>query len=138
MSTSKLTEKQILDAPDSDYMNAEQLEFFKERLLDLYKSTSARIIEAKEQMLSPKDFSDLNDRATCEESSNIALRILDREQKLLPKIRQPLERIRIGEYGFCKETGDPIGIPRLLARPTAEYSAEVKALKEIKEHHYKD
>lgn len=141
MNTSKpsiLTEQQIIDAPEADYMNAEQLDFFKERLLDLYKLTSERIQETKEQMVSPMDFSDPSDRATCEEESAIALRILDREQKLLPKIQQSLERIRLGDYGYCMESGEPIGIPRLLARPTAEYCAEVKAVKEIKEHQYKD
>lgn len=141
MSPSKprsLTEEQIIAAPESEYMNPGQLEFFRERLLDLHKSTSARIQEAKEQMVSPMDFSDPSDRATSEEESNIALRILEREQKLLPKIQQSLERIHSGDYGYCLESGEPIGIPRLLARPTAEYSAEVKTLKEIKEHQYKD
>ncbi len=87
-------------------------------------------------MASPISSSDANDRASSEEQSNLALRIVDREQKLLPKIRQSLERIRLGDYGYCQESGEPIGIPRLLARPTAEYCAEVKALKEIKEHHF--
>ena len=134
----KLTEEQILKARKSDYMNTDQLEFFRQRLIDLHSTTCARIQEAKDQMVSPMDFSDPSDRATCEEQSAIALRIVDREQKLLPKIQQSLERIRLGEYGYCEETGEPIGIPRLLARPTAEYCAEVKTLKEMKEHHYKD
>lgn len=140
MSTSKPRspmEQKIIDAPESEYMNNEQLDFFRQRLLDLHKSTSTRIQETKEQMVSPMDFSDPSDRATSEEESNIALRILEREQKLLPKIQQSLERIRLGDYGYCLETGEPIGILRLLARPTAEYCAEVKTLKEIKEHHYK-
>lgn len=137
MASKVITEEQILKAPASEYMNQEQLDFFTQRLLDLYQSTSERIQEAKAQMVSPMDFSDPSDRATSEEESNIALRILEREQKLLPKIHQSLERIRNGEYGYCLESGEPIGIPRLLARPTAEYCAEVKTLKELKEHHYK-
>ena len=68
---------------------------------------------------------------------SIALRIVDREQKLLPKIKDALERIRLGTYGYCEESGEPIGIPRLLARPTAEFGSDVKALKERKEDHYK-
>ena len=132
----QLTEKQILKAPKSQYMNSDQLEFFRNRLLDLHKSTCERIQEAKDQMATPLDFSDPSDRATYEEQSSIALRIVDREQKLLPKIQQSLERIRLGDYGYCLESGEPIGIPRLLVRPTAEYCAEVKTLKEIKEHHY--
>lgn len=132
----QLSEKQILEAPESDYMNAEQLVFFKNRLFELHESTRARIQEVREQMASPMTSSDENDRASSEEQSNIALRIVEREQRLLPKIQQSLERIRLGTYGYCLESGEPIGIPRLLARPTAEYCAEVKTLKEIKEHHY--
>ena len=134
----KLSEKQILEAPESDYMNADQLEFFRQKLVELHDSTLARIQEAKDQMSAPIAESDPNDRATSEEQSSIALRVVDREQKLLPKIQQSLERIRLGNYGYCLETEEPIGIPRLLARPTAEYCAEVKALKEIKEHQYRD
>lgn len=133
-----LSETEILSAPASDYMNAEQLAFFKNRLIELHESTCTRIKEAKEQMTTPMDFSDENDRASSEEQSAIALRIVDREQKLLPKIQQSLERIRLGSYGYCLDSGEPIGIQRLLARPTAEYCIEVKALKEIKEHSYKD
>lgn len=133
-----LSEEQIREAPESDYMNKEQLLFFKNRLLELYESTDVRIKEARDQMASPSDLSDANDRASWEEQSAISLRIVEREQKLLPKIRQSLERIRLGEYGYCLESGEPIGIPRLLARPTAEYCAEVKAVSELKENHYKD
>lgn len=131
-----LTEEQILSAPESCYMNDEQLAFFKERLINLYDLTCQRIQEAREQMSSPMDYSDVNDRASCEEQSALALRIVEREQMLLEKIKKSLERIRQGTYGYCLESGEPIGIKRLLARPTAEYCAEVKALKEIKEHHY--
>lgn len=132
-----LSQEQILKSDPSDYMNPEQLEFFKCRLFELHESTCKRIQEAKNQMSSPMDFSDPNDRASCEEQSSIALRIMDREQKLLPKIRQSLERIRLGTYGYCLESDEPIGIPRLLARPTAEYCAEVKTVKELQENHYK-
>jgi DnaK suppressor protein len=135
--TQQLSEKQILAAPESDYMNPDQLEFFKRRLLELYDSTCAHIEEAKQQMSSPISTSDANDNASSEEQSSIALRIVEREQRLLPKIQQSLERIRLGTYGYCLESDEPIGIPRLLARPTAEYCAEVKALKELQEHHYK-
>lgn len=118
-------------------MNADQLEFFRQMLVELHESTLVRIEEAKEQMCSPITMSDDNDRASSEEQSSIALRIVDREQKLLPKIQQSLERIRLGTYGYCWESDEPIGVARLLARPTAEYCAEEKALKEIKEHHFR-
>ena len=133
----RLTEEDILSAPESDYMNEEQLEFFKHKLIELHDTTCERIKLAKEQMLNPVDLSDYSDRASTEEQSAIALRIVDREQKLLPKIQHSLKQIREGEYGYCIESGEPIGIPRLLARPTAEYCAEVKAFKEKKEHHFK-
>lgn len=135
---SSLTEEDIRNAPDSNYMNKEQLEFFRNKLIELHEITRSRIVEAKEQMVSPMGFSDISDRASCEEQSSIALRIVEREQRLLPKIQQSLERIRLGTYGYCLESGEPIGIPRLLARPTAEYCAEVKAQKEMKEHHFRD
>ena len=139
MSTSKanlLSDEEILKAPQSEYMNADQLAFFKQKLIELYESTCQQIEDAKKRMVSPMEFSDPSDRATCEEQSSIALRIVDREQKLIPKIRQSLERIRLGDYGYCMETGEPIGIPRLLLRPTAEYCTEVKTLNEMKEHHF--
>ena len=133
----ELSEDEILKDAESNYMNEAQLEFFKKRLLDLHESTCAHIQAAKEQMGNPMDFSDPSDRASSEEQSDIALRIVEREQRLLPKIQQALKRIRLGTYGYCLESGEPIGIPRLLARPTAEYCADVKALKEIKEHQYR-
>lgn len=137
LSEAQLSETQLLSAPASDYMNSEQLEFFRHRLIEFHDTTCARIQEAKAQMASPMGFSDQNDRASCEEQSAIALRIVDREQKLLPKIKKSLERIRLGEYGYCLESGEPIGIERLLVRPTAEYCTEVKALQEIKESNYR-
>lgn len=133
----KLSEQQILKAPKSDYMNADQLEFFRQSLMDLHRATCVRIQEAKDQLVSAMAFSDPVDQAASEEQSSIALRIVEREQRLLPKIQKSLERIRLGDYGYCLESGEPIGIGRLLARPTAEYCAEVKAMKEMKENHYK-
>ena len=136
--STQLTEEQLYEAPDSDYMNTEQLTFFETKLLELYKSTKLRIQEAKGQMIKPmEDLSDPNDRASWEERSSVAFKIADREQKLLPKIQQSLERIRLGTYGYCLETDEPIGIPRLLARPTADYCAEVKEIKERKETRYR-
>ena len=129
-----LAEEQILKAEEADYMNINQLEFFRLKLIKLYEITSARIDEAKIQMANPPEINDELDRASWEEECSIALRIVDREQKLLPKIKQSLERIRNGSYGYCLATEEPIGIPRLLVRPTAEYCTEVKADLEHKEH----
>ena len=133
-----MTESEILAAPKSDYMNKAQLAFFENRLRELYESTCAHIENAKKEVIQPMEFSDENDRASSEEQSAIALRIIDREQKLLPKIQQSLSRLRSGDYGYCMESGEPIGIPRLLARPTAEYCTEIKTQKESTEHWYKE
>ena len=123
-----------IEASASDYMDAEQLEMFKNHLIELHNTTRERIRETKQQLLSPPDLSDLSDRASWEEQCAILMRIVDREQKLLPKIHQSLQRIRSGEYGYCLETGEPIGVERLLARPTAEFCTDVKQCHELKEH----
>lgn len=136
--TPLLSEQQMLDAPESDYMNEAQLAFFKSRLIALHDATRDRIRETREQMLIPPDLSDDSDRASWEEHCAISMRIVDREQKLLPKIQVSLERIRLGNYGYCLETGEPIGIPRLLVRPTAEFCADVKVVQEMKEHIFRD
>ncbi len=130
-------EQRLIDAPESEYMNDEQLAFFKNLLIELHDTTRDHIKSAKEQMLIPPDLSDESDRATWEEQCAISMRIVDREQKLLPKIQQSLERIRLGTYGYCEESGEPIGIRRLLIRPTAEYCADIKVFKEMKEHIYR-
>ena len=78
------------------------------------------------------------DRATIEEEHALELRTRDRERKLLKKVQQALARIDSGDYGYCEETGEPIGIPRLLARPTATLSLEAQQRREIKQKMYGD
>lgn len=129
-------EQRIIDAPEEEYMNEEQLAFFKQKLIELHDTTREHIREAKEQMLSPPDITDLSDKATWEEQCGMLIRIVEREQRLLPKIQQALERIRIETYGYCLESGEPIGVRRLLARPTADFCADVKTMMENKEHMY--
>jgi len=129
-------EQRIIDAPEEEYMNEEQLAFFKQKLIELHDITREHIREAKEQMLSPPDITDLSDKATWEEQCGMLIRIVEREQRLLPKIQQALERIRIETYGYCLESGEPIGVRRLLARPTADFCADVKTMMENKEHMY--
>ncbi len=131
-------EEKIINAPEEEYMNDEQLAFFRLKLVELHDTTRERIREAKEQMLNKPDTTDPLDKAAWEEQSSLLIRIVEREQRLLPKIQQSLERIRHEAYGFCLESGEPIGIPRLLARPTAEYSIDVKSVMEMKEHLQKD
>ena len=136
LETQKLIEAKIKES-DEDYINDEQLAFFKNLLIDLYETTKERVQEFKDQIANLMALSDQSDRATWEEQCAISLRIVEREQKLLQKIQQALERIRLGDYGYCKESGEPIGIQRLFVRPTAEYCVDIKVLQEIKESSYR-
>lgn len=132
-----MTKAELIEAPDDDYMNQAQLEFFRKLLEDLRTETMDNIEAAKQQLASPPEMNDEADRAAYEEESRLALRIVDRERRLLPKIAAALKRIADGDYGYCLESGEPIGIPRLLARPTAELCAEVKTLNERKELNFR-
>lgn len=132
-----MTRDKILQAPADDYMNEAQLAFFRKLLEDLRTETMESIEAAKQQLASPPEMNDEADRAAYEEESRLALRIVDRERRLLPKIEAAIKRISSGDYGYCRESGEPIGIPRLLARPTAELCAEVKTLNERKELNYR-
>jgi len=131
-----LTKEALLAASEDDYMNDEQLEFFKALLNDLKQQTMAHIEEMKASLSQPPEINDEVDRAQYEEESRLSLRILDRERKLLPKIDKSLRRIKDKSFGYCLETGEPIGIPRLLIRPVSEYCADVKMVNEGREQHY--
>ena len=133
-----LTEKQIRRAPKKDYMNEAQLEFFKNHLLELKRETISHIDEARQRLADANRETDELDRALTEEENRLRLRIADRESKLLPKIDEALKRIEEGDYGWCEETGEPIGIERLLLRPTATLCAEAKARQERLERNYRD
>lgn len=121
-----LTEAALLKMPESDYMNAAQLAFFRTRLETLRDEMLANAADTGEHLKENENFADPNDRATVEEENMLEQRVRDRERKLLKKINKALARIESGEFGYCLETGDPIGLPRLLARPTAEYSIEAQ------------
>jgi len=125
-----------IDIAVTPYMNAQQLAFFSDRLITLKRETLGRIYAAQKRLGERLELNDDADLAQYEEQSRMALRIVDRETKLLHKIDAALARIRSGEYGYCLESGEPIGIDRLLIRPTAEYCAEVKTQMEEKEKHY--
>ena len=133
-----LTEAELLKQPDSDYMNAAQLEFFRQRLMQMESDIRSNADETTEHLRETVIVPDPADRATIEEEHALELRTRDRERKLLKKIKQALERIDAGEYGFCEETGDPIGIPRLLARPTATLSLEAQQRRELRQKLYGD
>ena len=125
-SSKPLTEAALLKMPDADYMNAAQLAFFRARLEALREEMLANAADTGEHLKENENFADPNDRATVEEENMLEQRVRDRERKLLKKINKALARIESGEFGYCLETGEPIGLPRLLARPTAEYSIEAQ------------
>jgi len=133
-----LTEEQLLTMPESQYMNADQLAFFRYRLQQMERELLSNADETTEHLRETVIVPDPADRATIEEEHALELRTRDRERKLLKKVQASLQQIEAGEYGFCEETGDPIGIPRLLARPTATLSLEAQQRREIKQKLFGD
>ncbi len=132
----RMSEEQIRKMSSADYMNAQQLEFFRERLLDMQKELLQKADVTSERLREHEVEADPTDQATIEEEYALELRARDRERKLLKKIDEALRRIEDGSYGWCEETGEPIGIPRLLARPTATLSIEAQARRELKQKMY--
>ncbi len=133
-----LTEDEIRAMSDDDYMNPAQLAFFKAKLQALEKELLKNAGETTEHLRETVLVPDPADRATIEEEHALELRTRDRERKLLKKVQQSLASIDSGEYGWCEETGEPIGIPRLIARPTATLSLEAQQRRELKQKLYGD
>jgi DnaK suppressor protein len=133
-----LTEAQILKMSEKEYMNPAQLAFFKARLQQLEKDLLKNADETTEHLRETVLVPDPADRATIEEEHALELRTRDRERKLLKKVQQSIASIDSGDYGWCEETGEPIGIPRLLARPTATLSLEAQQRRELKQKLYGD
>ena len=134
-----LTEPELLAMPESEYMNEKQLEFFRSRLQEQKDALLSNAGETTEHLREDTSIvPDPADRATIEEEHALELRTRDRERKLLKKVQQALARIESGDYGYCEETGDPIGIPRLLARPTATLSLEAQQRRELKQKMFGD
>ena len=139
-SLNKITEQEILNMPEDEYMNDIQLGFFKNKLLEL-ESEMVQNAQKTAQALQEQDtnyIADPSDRATIEEEYALELRTRDRERKLLQKIRSSLESINNGEYGYCEDTGEPIGLKRLIARPTASLSIEAQERREKMQKHFAD
>lgn len=133
-----LSEAQILKMGEKDYMGQAQLAFFKHRLQQLEKDLLKNADETTEHLRETVLVPDPADRATIEEEHALELRTRDRERKLLKKVQQSIASIDTGEYGWCEETGEPIGVPRLLARPTATLSLEAQQRRELKQKLYGD
>lgn len=130
-----ITEAELLAQPANDYMNATQQQFFRALLLRQRIELQARIAEAFEALREPDTSSDPADIGSAEAQRQWQLRLLEREKKLLDKMDYALERLACGEYGWCRESGEPIGLKRLLLRPTASLSIEAKERQEQREKH---
>ena len=120
------TEQTIESVPSGEYMSVAQLEFFRLRLMDERRKLLENVQGTLVHMQGIVNESDANDRASMEEEFTLEFRVRDRERKLLRKIADALLRIENGTYGWCEETGEPIGIPRLLARPVATLCIEAQ------------
>jgi DnaK suppressor protein len=135
----ELSEPELLAMPEREYMNEKQLDFFRARLAALKDDLLSNAGETTEHLREDTSIvPDPADRATIEEEHALELRTRDRERKLLKKISQSLARIENGEYGYCDETGEPIGLGRLLARPTATLSLEAQQRREMKQKMFGD
>ncbi|WP_232522334.1 TraR/DksA C4-type zinc finger protein [Marinimicrobium alkaliphilum] len=131
-----LSEAALLAMPADDYMNERQLAFFKRYLNDLRRETQEAIEAVKQAIAATEPEADELDRAAMEEENRQRLRIAERQYFLLRKIDTAFAKIDDGSYGFCEVTGEPIGLQRLLLRPTAELSAEEKTRQEQRERNY--
>ena len=135
----QLTDADIMAMPDDAYMNEVQLAFFRATLAGIKRDILSNAGETTEHLREDTVVvPDPADRATIEEEHALELRTRDRERKLLKKIEQSIMRIDAGDYGYCDETGEPIGVGRLLARPTATLSLEAQQRRELKQKMFGD
>ncbi len=138
LDVSKLTEQDILNMPSNEYMCDIQLAYFKSQLLMNEQEIlgNAKKTTQAFQEQETNYIADPSDRATIEEEYALELRTRDRERKLLQKIRKALVLIDTGEYGYCEDTGEPIGLKRLLARPAATLTIEAQERREKMQKHF--
>jgi DnaK suppressor protein len=135
----ELTDAELMAMPDSEYMNDVQMAAFRLKLSTLKQEILNSAGETTEHLREDTSVvPDPADRATIEEEHALELRTRDRERKLLKKIEQSIGRIDAGDYGYCDETGEPIGVGRLLARPTATLSLEAQQRRELKQRMFGD
>ncbi|WP_307650328.1 RNA polymerase-binding protein DksA [Variovorax boronicumulans] len=138
-SPAELTDAEVIAMPDTEYMNEKQMAFFRLKLEELKRGILENAGETTEHLREDTVVvPDPADRATIEEEHALELRTRDRERKLLKKIEQSIQRIDAGDYGYCDETGEPIGVGRLLARPTATLSLEAQQRRELKQKMFGD
>jgi DnaK suppressor protein len=139
LSVEQLTDQDVQAMPDTEYMNEVQLAFFRRKLSLLKADMLANAVDTTEHLREDTVVvPDPADRATIEEEHALELRTRDRERKLLKKIEQAIVRIDAGDYGYCEETGEAIGVGRLMARPTASLSLEAQQRRELKQKMFGD
>lgn len=133
----KLYPEGYTPSDNEEYMGEMQLAFFKDMLLNWRRQLEEESTETVKDLQNNSAIEpDLNDQASLEYEQTVELRTRDRERKLIAKIDEALERIEDGEFGYCEETGDPIGVKRLLARPIATLCIEAKRRQEKQETGY--
>ena len=132
------SDEELLSQPGSEYMSPAQLDFFRRKLQALESELRVNAGETTEHLRETVLVPDPADRATIEEEHALELRTRDRERKLIKKVEQAIARIDAGEYGYCEETGEPIGLQRLLARPTATLSVEAQERRERRQKQFGD
>ena len=124
---------------DEPFMNDRQLEYFKNKLLawkeEILRESRETVSHLQKET---ENHADLADRASSETDRALELRTRDRQRKLISKIDQALRRVEDGSYGYCEETGEPIGLARLAARPTATLSLEAQERHERRERVHRD
>ncbi len=125
---------------DEEYMNGFQQEYFRQKLLSWKKSLISQSQDTLDELVIQGGLNqpDQNDRASLEADKALELRTRDRARKLISKINEALQRLEDGVYGFCEDTGEPIGIERLEARPIATLSIEAQERHERMEKTYDD
>jgi len=136
---SDVMEADYKPSDDEPFMNERQLAYFRQKLLN-WKDDILK--ESKETLSHLQDenhvLPDIADRASSETDRSLELRTRDRQRKLISKIEAALKRVEDGSYGYCEETGDPISLRRLDARPIATLSIEAQERHERRERVYRD
>lgn len=131
--------KEYKPSDKEEFMNPRQQAYFRDKLIawrtEIQRESAETVESLQEHNLNAPD---LADRATSESDRSIELRARDRQRKLVAKINQALKRIDDGEYGYCEDTGEPISLQRLDARPIATLSLEAQERHERREKVYRD
>jgi DnaK suppressor protein len=131
--------KDYRPSEDEEFMNERQLEYFKQKLLnwkdDIHRESRETLSHLQTET---ENHPDLADRASSETDRALELRTRDRQRKLVAKIDEALRRLEDGSYGYCEETGEPIGVARLDARPIATLSLEAQERHERRERVHRD